>query len=288
MEDAQITSRHNALARHARSVRDRKEQGQIFIEGLRLAEEALHAGLNIQDALYTEKLRSEERGARLLNELEAAGCRISTVSDEVLNSISDTRTPQGIVLLAKRPTTKIDALRVAPKSESFKTEASRHAAPPASSLLVIIHGVNNPSNAGAIVRTAEAAGATGIISTRGTTDLFAPKALRGAMGSSFRLPLWTGVEFSEAVQICKENKLRTVGAYLSASMSHTEMDWTTGSALFIGGEAAGLTASEASMLDEAVRIPMRHPVESLNVAVASGIILYEAARQRRMGGGDGG
>ena len=285
MGDAQITSRHNALARHARSVRDRKEPEQIFIEGLRLAEEALRSGLNIQNAIYTEKLRREERGERLLNELEAEGRRLSLVSDEVLNSISDTRTPQGIVLLAERPRTGIEELGVKPKSESSKTERGGQDATVAASLVVIIHGVNNPSNAGAILRTAEAAGATGIISTRGTTDLFAPKALRGAMGSSFRLPLWTDVDFAEAIRICKENNLRTVGAYLSASKTHTETDWTISSALVIGCEAAGLTASEGSMLDEGVRIPMRHPVESLNVAVASGIILYEAARQRRMGAG---
>src|SRR3712207_108749 len=103
MEDGKIRSRQNAIAKHARAVRDRKVEEQIFIEGLRLSEEAVRSRLNIQDALYTERLDSDERGARLLYELRLAGCRISMVSDEVLASISDTRTPQGIVILASRP-----------------------------------------------------------------------------------------------------------------------------------------------------------------------------------------
>ncbi|MBD0370851.1 MAG: RNA methyltransferase [Pyrinomonadaceae bacterium] len=265
MSYALITSRHNALAKHARSVRDRRDgQEQIFIEGLRLAEEAVRSRLVVQDALFTEKFQSAERGAKLLSELKSSGARLSLMSEDVLASVSDTRTPQGIVLLASRPRVNRESLFVG-------------ANPP---LLVIIHSLNNPSNAGAIIRTAEAAGATGIISTRGTTDLFSAKALRGAMGSSFRLPLCAGLEFTEALNLCAGHNVRTIGAALSAAKYHTDADWTGSCALVLGSEAAGLTESEVSMLDEAVRIPMRPPVESLNAAVASGIILYEAARQR--------
>lgn len=262
MNDTPITSRHNQLIRHARHVRDRKEPSQIFIEGVRLAEEALRSGLNIQEALYTERLRSDERGSRLLEELRAAGSRLSLVSEEALAHVSDTRTPQGPVLLAARPRTG---------------QLPRVKLP----LVVIIHGINNPANAGAILRVAEAAGATGLISTAGSTDLFSPKALRGAMGSAFRLPLWTGADFAEALHWCRQSGLRTLGTALSATKSHTETDWTEPCAFVLGSEASGLTPGETEMLDDTVKIPMREPVESLNVAVAGGIILYEAARQRR-------
>src|SRR5918911_3262311 len=101
MESLKITSRHNALVKHARAVRyGREANDQIFIEGLRLAEEAVSSGLLIQDALYTERLEHEERGHRLLEKLKAEGCRLSLVSEDVLASVSDTRTPQGIILLA--------------------------------------------------------------------------------------------------------------------------------------------------------------------------------------------
>jgi TrmH family RNA methyltransferase len=270
-----ITSRHNALLKHARAVRDRREAGeQIFIEGLRLSEDAVRSRLVIQDALHTEKLERDERGARLLQELRAGGARLSLVSEEALTSISDTRTPQGIVLLASRPHAGRDTL-LTPSPFQPEQISPRH-----SPLIVIIHGINNPSNAGAILRTAEAAGAAGAISTAGTTDLFSPKALRGAMGSSFRLPLWTGASLAEVVGWCREHDIRTVGTSLGATKAHTEMDWTQPCALVVGSEASGLKESELSLLDEAVRIPMCAPVESLNAAVACGIILYEAARQR--------
>jgi TrmH family RNA methyltransferase len=147
-------------------------------------------------------------------------------------------------------------------------------------LIVVMHGISNPSNAGAILRTAEAAGATGAITTHGSTDLFSPKALRGAMGSSLRLPLWTGAEFAEIIHWCAHRSVRTVCADVRAARSHTEIDWTVPRALILGGETAGLGAGERAAADEALRIPMRAPVESLNVAVAGAIVLYEAARQR--------
>jgi TrmH family RNA methyltransferase len=281
MSSEKITSRHNALVKHARDVRDGKEQEQIFIEGLRLAEEALYSHLSIQAVLYTERLQDDARGARLLNELSAEGHTISLTSDDVLAFASDTRTAQGIILLATRPHASTNALLTGSKSQSLELEMTKQHGHIESPLIVIIHGINNPSNAGAILRTAEAAGASGAISTRGTTDIFSPKALRGAMGSSFRLPLWTGADFVEAIEWCKENGIGTIGATLSAAQAHTEADWTHARALVVGSEAAGLSESEAAMLDETIRIPMRPPVESLNVAVASGIILYEAARQRR-------
>jgi TrmH family RNA methyltransferase len=268
MNESVITSRDNEAVRRARSVRDGKAEGEMFIEGVRLCEEAARARLLIKDVLLTEELARDERGARLLSELEGGGARIFRVSEKVFASLSDTKTPQGIVVIAARPQTNANTLDAALQSVS---------------LVVILHGLNNPSNAGAIVRTAEAAGATGIITTPGTTDLFSPKALRGAMGSSFRLAFWTGARFEEAIEWCRERGLRTICADLRAARAHTEFDWTQPRALIVGSEAHGLSPAEIAQADEALLIPMRPPVESLNVAVAAAIILYEAARQRAIG-----
>jgi TrmH family RNA methyltransferase len=281
MESETIRSRHNSLVKHARAVRGgRESQDQIFIEGLRLAEEAVRSRLVIQDALYTEKFQQEERGARLLEELKAEGSRLSLLSEDAMASVSDTRTPQGIVMLATRRHAGRETLLAASKTVSPEHARAGHESETDFPLIVIIHGINNPANAGAILRTAEAAGATGVVSTKGTTDLFSPKALRGAMGSSFRLSLWTGADFAEVINWCSENSIRTIGASIGAAKAHTDADWTKPSALVVGPEAAGLSESEVALLDEAIRIPMRPPVESLNAAVASGIRLYEAARQR--------
>jgi TrmH family RNA methyltransferase len=143
-----------------------------------------------------------------------------------------------------------------------------------------MHRINNPVNVGAILRTAEAAGATGAIATQTTTDPLSPKSLRGAMGSAFRLPVWCGATYDDALSWCMERNIQTICADVHAATGYNEVDWRQPSALILGPESSGLSPEEISAASKAVRIPMRGPAESLNVAVATGILLYEAARQR--------
>jgi TrmH family RNA methyltransferase len=270
MSELVITSKDNSLVKRARAVRDGKIREEIFIEGLRLCEEAAQA-LSRDDILHvisTERIAELERGARLLKALKGGGKRIAFINESVFSSISDTKTPQGIVLLAARPDTEQSALL-----------KNSNEVP----LLVILHKINNPSNAGAILRTVEASGATGVILTEGATDIFSPKALRGSMGSSLRLPLWTGATLLEALVFCKAQGILTVSTDLHARHIYTEIDWTMPRALIVGSEGAGLEKNEIDATQESLKIPMRSPVESLNVAVATAVILYEAARQRAEG-----
>ena len=262
---AMITSRHNPLIQHARAASKGASEDTLFIEGLRLCEEAARARLDCTDALYTEKFAADERGARLLDDLKPLNPRFTLVGEQILASLGDTKTPQGIVLLARR----------------FETNrAAFEKSLPSRPLVVVLNRINNPSNAGAMLRVAEAAGATGVVATTGTTDLLSPKALRGAMGSSFRLPLWTNADFAEVVSWCRARGIRTVSADLAAAQTHTELDWTGARAVLMGAEAGGLDETEIRAADERICIPMQPPVESLNVAVALAVILYEAARQR--------
>jgi TrmH family RNA methyltransferase len=265
MKEIIINSRDTALVKRARAVRERKLDGLIFVEGVRLCEEALTASLPVEDVLCTERVAQDERGARLLQSLGSVCERIALVSEQVFSSMSDTKSPQGIALIAAEPRTGPQML--------IKDEGQ-------TPLIVVMHRINNPSNAGAILRTAEAAGASAAVTTAGSTDLFSPKALRGAMGSSFRLPLMVGADFSEILDWCRQREVQTVCADPKAARTFTETDWTQPRALLVGAEAAGLSPEEVSAADEAVRIPMRAPVDSLNVAVATAIVLYEAARQR--------
>ncbi|HEX8889945.1 MAG TPA: RNA methyltransferase [Pyrinomonadaceae bacterium] len=262
-----ITSRDNQLIKRARAVRDGKLREQIFIEGLRLCAEAAQALRvdDITDVIYSERILEDVRGAELLDSLQQHSRNITLASEAVFASLSDTKTPQGIVLLAVRPKTSLEKLL------EKDTDAP---------LLLVLHKINNPSNAGAILRTAEAAGVTGVILTQGSADIFSPKALRGAMGSTFRLKIWTGASFVEAIDFCQTRRIRTFSAELHGEHAHTEIDWTRPCALVVGSEASGLKPSEINATDESLRIPMRPPVESLNVAVATGVVLYEAARQR--------
>jgi TrmH family RNA methyltransferase len=259
-----ITSRRNPLVQLARAGRDGRERESVFIEGVRLCEEALRASLEFELALYTQPLAEDERGARLIKELRDVCKSIHLVNESVLESVADTKTPQGVVALARRPRTGREVV------------ASATGTP----LIVVVHGSNNPSNAGAMLRVAEAAGATAVIATQGSADLLSAKALRGSMGSAFRLPLWTGPTFVEALGWCVERGIRTVGTSAAATPTHTEIDWRRPRAVIVGPEGGGLSDDEARAAEECIRIPMREPVESLNVATALAVILYEAARQR--------
>ncbi|MDQ2975138.1 MAG: RNA methyltransferase [Acidobacteriota bacterium] len=260
-----ITSRDNSLLRLTRSVRDGKTQEFIFVEGMRLCEEALRSGLEIEAVIVSEELAEKEKAAGLISKLGESSSRVATVSEKLLGSISYTKTPQGIVILASRPQSS---------QEHFAAKQKEPA------LIVIMHRINNPVNVGAILRTAEAAGATGAIATQSTSDPFSPKALRGAMGSAFRLPVWFGPTYDEAVAWCTQHHIQTICADVHASTSYHEVDWKRPSALIVGPESSGLSREEIAATNQAVRIPMQAQSESLNVAVATGVLLYEAARMR--------
>jgi TrmH family RNA methyltransferase len=260
-----ITSRDNALLRHARGVRDGKTRESIYVEGLRLCREALSSNLNIEAVIYSDEIAKKDRAAELIHELEKVSAKSASVSEKLLESISYTKTPQGIVVLAARPEIS---------DSEFKEAQSQ------SPLLVVLHGINNPVNVGAILRTAEAAGATGVIATKGTSDPFSPKSLRGAMGSAFRLPIWSDAELQNVISWCRKQKIRTVAADATGSQSYVNLDWRIPTALVMGQESAGLSEEEVAATDESVNIPMQGSTESLNVAVATAILLYEAHRQR--------
>jgi TrmH family RNA methyltransferase len=259
-----ITSRKNQFAQRARAVREGRERELVFVEGVRLCEEALRASVVFEAVLYTRGLAEEERGEALLQKLRDVCPNTYAVAEDVLESVSDTKTPQGVVALVQRPQTgrgRIEQAKGVP-------------------LVVVLHGANNPSNAGAVLRVAEAAGATGVVLTKGATDPLSPKSLRGSMGSAFRLPLWTGPTLEEVLGWCAGRDIRAVATAASGRRLHTEIDWQSPRAVVLGPEAGGLTDEELRAADDAVRIPMREPVESLNLATALAVVLYEAARQR--------
>src|SRR5690242_1478699 len=258
----QITSRDNSLLRQVRAVRDGKVDELIYVEGLRLCEEALRSRLTIEAVVVSEELLRKERVAAVIQELSQASKRFGSVSEKLLESVSYTKTPQGIIVLAQRP-------------ESSEIQVGTNP------LLVVLHQINNPVNVGAILRTSEAAGAAGVIATRNTSDPFSPKSLRGAMGSAFRLPIWSGPSYIEVIEWCRQRGIAIICAAVEATTAYTEIDWSRPSALILGPESTGLTAEELELADRRVSIPMKGMAESLNVAVAGGVLLFEAARQRR-------
>src|SRR5215472_15416081 len=264
MQLKHISSRDNQLLRRARQVRDGKIAELMFVEGMRLCEEALNSGVTIEAVIVSDQLARKPKSAAMIDRLCRAGIPPITTSEKLLESISFTATPQGVVMLARRPFIE---------AGTFARDQATAA------LLVVMHGINNPVNVGAILRTAEAAGATGVVTTRHTSDPFSPKSLRGSMGSAFRLPVWSGATYSDVLQWCRARGIRTICADVGASMPLTDADWTGSSALVLGPESDGLSAAEVAQADQAISIPMQGEVESLNVAAAAAVILFEAARQ---------
>jgi TrmH family RNA methyltransferase len=171
-----ISSRDNPKIKHARVVRDGKINEQVFIEGLRLSEEALGSDLRILEVFFTENFAKNERNQNLLNRTNKFNR--TEVSEKVFDTLSDTKTSQGIVVIAEKPAHGQKAIEANLPKKSFP-------------IVVLLHEINNPANLGAVLRTAEAAGVSGVITTKNSTDVFSPKALRGSMGAAFRLPVWT-------------------------------------------------------------------------------------------------
>src|SRR5438067_3024668 len=171
MDPMKVTSRDNSLLRHTRAVRDGLVEDAIYVEGMRLCEEALASGLRIYAVIFSDQIAEKKKPAELIAQLANVSDRVICVSEKLLTYVSYSKTSQGILLLASRPDTH----------EQLFT--SKQIEP---SLIVIMHRITNPVNLGAILRTAEATGATGAVATENATDPFAPKSLRGAMGAAFR------------------------------------------------------------------------------------------------------
>jgi len=272
-----ITSRQNPLVKRFRRVRTMGERPHVFLEGVRLIEDAVNAGAHFESVAFTAELESSERGAALLDLLRRVQCRGALVSKQVMEAIADTRTPQGVAAIVSRPYFELDDL--------FGDSPD---------LLVIADELQDPGNLGSIIRTAEAAGANGLIATRYTVDPFNDKAIRASMGSALRLPVVTGASRADIAARCRDHKIKMIASRASPGPQGViedaaraervklcaEVDMTVPIALIVGREATGIPASAEGEADEFVHIPMAQGVESLNVAAAAAILLYEAARQR--------
>lgn len=264
-ETLKITSRSNERLVRIRKVRDAKEPGLIFVEGLRLAEETLRSGVELVDCVFAESFANSQRGSRVVAEVCALGASIIEVPDDLFKSVAETRNSQGIVIVARRP-------------ESFRESFEGRLRDPLQSVLYF-HETNDPSNLGAIFRTAEAAGVSGVILSKGSADAFSPKALRAGMGANLRIPVWEGAETGNGIEWARSKGFRIVAADIKGSVSYASIDWTIPSLLIFGSEAHGLGDGVLESADEIVSIPMKNGVESLNLAVSAGIILFEAVRQ---------
>jgi RNA methyltransferase, TrmH family len=257
-----ISSRHNPLVARFRDAARGDAGTVMLLDGAHLVADALAADVVVTLAAVTVASSDKPDIRELATALSQRGVEVVSVTSAVMDALSPVRSPSGIVALAERPAPRAQDLFAGP-------------AP----LAVVAVDVQDPGNLGAIVRVAEAAGATGVIAAGASANPFGWKALRGSMGSALRVAIGGG-DPRAAVETARLHRCRIVAAVPRAGRSLFDVDLTGPVALIIGGEGAGLAASLVDAADERVTIPMQAPVESLNAAVTAAVVLYEARRQR--------
>lgn len=256
-----ITSVNNGQVKNIiqlnQKTKARREQGLFVAEGRKMFGEAPADW--IEKVYVSETLTSDPA---LMEQVEKLPYDI--VADSVFRQMSDTQTPQGILTVLRRP--------------SYTLEDILGGKNP---LVMVLEDLQDPGNAGTILRTGEGAGISGVLLTRTCVDITNPKVIRSTMGSVYRMPFLYVESVVSLTQELKKHNIRTFAAHLKGRNSYDQESYTGGTAFLIGNEGKGLTEEAAHSADCLIRIPMCGKVESLNAAMASGILMYEAARQRR-------
>jgi TrmH family RNA methyltransferase len=259
-----IHSRSNPLFRQLRTLKQRGALDELMLlEGGKLVEEALAAGIQLVAVAIADGFARSPRGQALLQAVERCGIEPRLLGDSLLASVSEVETSQGVLAIARRPVFEED--------EIYRGHP----------LVLVAMAIQNPGNLGALLRVAEAAGATGAYLTIGSADPYSWKALRGAMGSAFRLPSICAVDAKDLLQRLHSRGVVSLAAVTSGGVPYDRVEMRRPLAVWLGNEGAGLPQDLICQIEEHVTVPLAPLVESLNVAVAGGLLLFEAARQRR-------
>ena len=243
-ETSALVSKHKA----------RRESGLFAAEGIKLYKEA-------PEELIEKLFVSESFEKNCSGLLE--GREYVSVKDEIFVRMCDTKTPQGIMTVLKQPEHEL--------GEMFPLDKDP--------FIVILENVQDPGNIGTIIRTAEGAGVTGVIMTRGCADIFAPKTIRSTMGSVFRVPFIYTDDIEETVLTLKQKGVRIYAAHLKGTTDFDEPAYSGGTALCIGNEGNGLTDELTQSCDVLLKIPMEGKLESLNASAAAAVLMYTVYRK---------
>jgi TrmH family RNA methyltransferase len=267
-DNARLKELRKALAAAGRSA-----QGRVGIEGPHLLEEALRAGLRVKTIFVAQGPNREpdRELERLLDALRVPPeTEILRLPAKLLDSALATETPQPIAALVEPP--------------EWTWPHILGARPKGAELVVVLAGIQDPGNLGTILRSAEAFGATGVVSLPGTVSAWNPKAVRASAGSVFRVPL-LAVSQQECLEKLHEAGVKILATTVHAAQPAERVNMAGPVALIIGNEGNGVANDLAAKADARITIPCPGPVESLNAAVAASVLLYEAARQRAAGSG---
>lgn len=275
-----ITSTSNSkikeLKQLQKKARLRQEKGLFLVEGVRIVGETPKE--RILGAYVSESFKRENA-----DWLARWGVAYEVVEDRIFDSVCDTRTPQGILCLVKRREWTLSQMLAAAgkagndrKGSGADTGEGKEKAP----LILVIENLQDPGNLGTIFRTGEAAGASGIIMSRETVDIYNPKTVRSTMGAIYRVPFLYTDSLADSIAQLKAADIDVYAAHLKGEKFYSEFSYEKGTAFLIGNEGNGLSREIANLADEYLKIPMEGQAESLNAAVAASILMYEAHRQR--------
>lgn len=275
-----ISSKDNKKIKYLRSLLEkgsaRKKNRQFIVEGIKLVDEALEYGkvceIILSESLYKEIISGgliknallADNGKNLIAYVNEANST-TVVSDAVFKTVSETINPQGVVAVVTMPEYEI-------LNEEFLAQTYNKTG---KIKLLILEDTADPGNLGTIMRTAEAAGVTGVIMGRGTVDIFNPKAVRSTMGSIFRLPFIYVEDVRETIRELKKYGISFYAAHLKGKQSYKDVKYSDKAGILIGNEARGLSPETAELADIYIIIPMQGKVESLNAAVAAALMMYE-------------
>ena len=241
--------------------KERKKDDIFLAEGIKMYEEAPEASVR-EVYIIEDTLKKMKQDDLLAEKLERTGYEV--VSPEVFQKMSDTQTPQGILTVLKRPKYQLDEL--------LKVK---------NPLFVILEDLQDPGNLGTIVRTGEGAGVSGVIMSKNTVDIYNPKTIRATMGSVYRVPFVYVDSMEDTIKSLHESGIKTYAAHLKGETYYDSFSFVEGCAFLIGNEGNGLKKETADMASSYLKIPMEGQVESLNAAIATSLLMYEAHRQRK-------
>lgn len=260
-----ITSKENTAVKYLRSLADsknRKKERVFLIESAKIVEEALRDDLDVIMVIAAPDL-VRHHGKGVLKLAESKSIKILWISDHLMDTISESKTPQPVMAVIRMRQFSEDSL--------LNSNAG---------LIILAHKLQDPGNLGTIIRTAEAVGASGVAITSNTVDPFNAKALRASMGSILRLPIVHIGDDAAFMQASRRKGFQTVAAVVANGQSLFDVDLKKPTVVILGQEGAGLPEDIIADIDHRVRIPMSAAIDSLNVSVAAAVILYEAMRQR--------
>jgi TrmH family RNA methyltransferase len=262
-----ITSRQNPVVARFRALADASDPAaaHVLLDGAHLVADAHESGRTFEvAAIASSRLASDTEEGRLAERLVASGVDVIQAPDTVFAAMSPVRTPSGIVAIAsRRPTSASEVCGVE------------------DALILVAVDVQDPGNVGALIRTAEAGGMTGMFVCGASANPFSWKAIRGSMGSALHLPVVGGVTTAYVMTCLRSGGIRTVAAVPRGGVDPEAVDWRGRMALILGGEGGGLPDEVTRSCDKVVTIPMTARVESLNVAAAGAILVYAARRKRQ-------